>query len=153
MRVRATLHDEISALKAEHSEAKAALVMLQQKPSTSAEATVTRSTRATYSETLKTNHTRSHAVTRPQRPSPAASLTSTTVSDAEHAMSRPQRQRGSLSTTKVYVEGARRIWGAYKLCTRAAIQNAISKLISIKINLQVKRKTKALPDNKIVWWS
>lgn len=133
-KARATLHDEISALKAELSEVKAALVLLQQKSSTSAEATATRNVnaRATYSESLKTNRSRSHPATRLQRPSPAAIPRSTMVSDAERTTSRPQRQRGSLSTTKVPVEGARRIWGAYKVCTPAAIQSAISKLTSIK---------------------
>jgi hypothetical protein len=114
-KARAALQDEISALKVELSEVKAALVVLQQSSNTTAAATVTGSARATYSETVKTNHTRSKPASRPQR---LARFTA--GSDAERksaTTSNPQRQRGlGSSTTKVPVEGARRIWGAYKLC-------------------------------------
>ena len=154
-KVQATLHDEISALKVELSEVKAALVVLQQKSSSSAAATMSGTARPSYSETVKTNRIPSHLAARTQRPSAPrkatavdAKRTSATTPHSQHQ----RREGSSRSAVKVPVEGARRIWGAYKLCTPAAIQSAITKLTSIKASIRVKRKTKVIPGNKTMWW-
>ena len=94
---------------------------------------------------------RSNPSTGHGRPRTTAKLSSNTSADAS---SRPpyrqQRERASASG-RVPVVGARRVWGAYALCAPAAIQGAIAKLTSVKVKLQIKRKTKVLSNNMSVW--
>jgi hypothetical protein len=61
---------------------------------------------------------------------------------------RPRRD----SSLKVKVDGARRIWGTVPTCTAAAVAATISKLISHNLQLRVRRKTKPISGNKVLWW-
>ena len=53
---------------------------------------------------------------------------------------------------KVKVEGARRIWGTMRACSPGAITAIISRLVSERLELRIKRKTKQLANNKTIWW-
>ena len=49
------------------------------------------------------------------------------------------------------VDGARRIWNTMPTCSARAVATTIGKLLPMKFDLQVKRKTKQLA-NKTIWW-
>ena len=53
--------------------------------------------------------------------------------------------------SRVKVVRARRIWGTLKTSSPGAVSATISKLISTRVALKIKRKTKRLA-NKTVWW-
>ena len=57
----------------------------------------------------------------------------------------------SHATKKEKVEGARRVWGTFSMCTASAIHNTIKKLCGID-SVRVKRKTKELSNGKMCWW-
>ena len=64
----------------------------------------------------------------------------------------PQPNQTGESRPKVKVDGARRVWGTMKTCSPGAILATITKLISKKVDLRVKRKTKKTQKNKLLWW-
>ena len=102
----------------------------------------------TYAGAARAAPRRSNPLRNHSKPRSSAKLSS---KPSAEVASRPQRDRTS-AAGRVPVVGARRVWGAYALCTPAAIQGAITKLTSVKTNLQVRRKTRVLPNNKSVWW-
>lgn len=72
--------------------------------------------------------------------------------EPSHSNSPLSSRQNSSSKEKVLVLGARRIWGTLKACPSSIIQSTISKLTSVKDDLQVKRKFKKLPGGKTTWW-
>lgn len=66
---------------------------------------------------------------------------------ARNVSPRPREAR-----PKIKVDGARKIWGTVQSCSAGAIVATISRLIPTKVNIQVRRKTKTLANNKSVWW-
>ena len=61
--------------------------------------------------------------------------------------------RSANSASKVKVNGARRVRNTLPTCTAKAIATTISKLVTTRLDLRVKRKTKNLANNlKTLWW-
>ena len=143
LKVQAGLRDEISVLKSELAELRVAVQILQQKSigPVNLQTAQRRTGRPTYSEAAKVAvGPSSQRIANRNRNSTATSRP-------------PHRQQDRRSTTgRVPVVGARRVWGAYAFCTPAVIQSAIAKLTTIEVKLQIKRKTKVLPNNKSMWW-
>ena len=52
---------------------------------------------------------------------------------------------------KIKVDGARRIWNTMPTCSARAVAITIAKLLPVKLDFQVKHKTKKLA-NKTIWW-
>ena len=89
--------------------------------------------------------THQDASKQPQQPTgraPASSVKHSNSSNRRHGESRG----------KIKVEGARRIWGTIKNCSSKAVLATISKLTSTRLQLTIKRKTKELASNKMLWW-
>ena len=61
------------------------------------------------------------------------------------------RRSTSKSGPKIKVDGARRIWNTMPTCSARAVATTIGKLLPMKLDLQVKQKTKRLA-NKTIWW-
>ena len=64
----------------------------------------------------------------------------------------PHDERTVEPKSKVKVNGARRIWGTLPTCSAGAIAATISKLVPAKLQLRIRRKTKMLANNKVLWW-
>ena len=62
------------------------------------------------------------------------------------------RENSRKSEKKIIVEGARRIWGTMKACPSSVILSTIAKVTEIKDELRIKKKTRNLPGNKLIWW-
>ena len=53
--------------------------------------------------------------------------------------------------SKVKVEGVRRVWGTFSVCSTGTIQSAIKKLCAID-SVRVRKKSKERPNGKVCWW-
>ena len=52
---------------------------------------------------------------------------------------------------KEKVEGARRVWGTFSVCTTGTIHSAITKVCAVD-SVRVKKKTKEMSNGKVCWW-
>ena len=59
---------------------------------------------------------------------------------------------GESNKSRIKVAGARKIWGTVPTCSAGAVAATISKLVPTKLQLRIRRKTKASIRNKVVWW-
>ena len=58
---------------------------------------------------------------------------------------------GESSKSTIKLDGARKIWGSVPTCSAGAVAT-ISKLVPTKLELRIRRKTRNLNGNKVVWW-
>ena len=132
------LHSKVSKMEAEVSALRAVVVKLSSegiKPPSKVPTTTRRPRppRKSYATA---------AAVRPPQPRNTTTASISPPQPGQHGESRP----------KVKVEGARRVWGTMKTSSAGAILAAITKLISKKVDLRVKRKTKKSHNNKLLWW-
>ena len=166
------LREEVAALKAEITLLKTTLRETQQ--AVAAKPTVMYSTVASRpSRSRSTANSKHDAPPRSRRAAarggrannqPNARETTTGVRANKESKSTQQgnRQPGTRSTQesgashravkRVIVEGARRIWGTMKACPPSVVLNTIAKVTEIKEELRIRRKSKNLSGNKLVWW-
>ena len=111
----------------------------------------------------------SKASARPKRSYATAVTASTTVSRPDATTSKPaaiasqqtgpekspassSNASGESSKSRIKVDGARKIWGTVPTCSAGAVAATISKLVPTKLQLRIRRKTRNLNGNKVVWW-
>ena len=140
------LRGEIAALKAELLETRSALKEIQLK---SCDALPTKGSNLRSVNRAIPSQSFSEAVRNTHATGARAALHQPNVNIPQG--SKPSPSHGP-ATGKVLVEGARRIWGTMKASSISATQGTICKLTSLKDKLQIKRKTKALTNNKLTWW-
>ena len=139
------VRDQVGALTNEVMALRQALVSLQTTPSRQLQ----------HSSKWSNNNGRTYAnVTARSTIAKSATTTATTTAPAPIAERKEQRpiNRNKSAWPKVKVDGARRIWGTVPTCSTRAITTTISKLVGTELQLQIRRKTRVLANNKTVWW-
>ena len=130
-----------SALAGEVATLRQALDSLEKEVKSSSQLRHPNHGKQTYAAALKAPSTGS------RRPAPTRSTTA-----PSSGAQREQKAQGESSKSKVKVDGARRVWGTMRACSPGAILATISRLVPVRLELRIKRKTKLLASGKTVWW-